>query len=62
MTVPQCVDSPGEGPAHGAQGWHVIVVIVLITVFVLACDSVSPEWLSAAAALIGVLAGSAQRN
>jgi hypothetical protein len=62
VTVPRCVDAPGEGPAHGATGWHAVVVIVLITVFVLACTSVSPEWLAAAAALIGVLAGSAQRT
>jgi hypothetical protein len=41
---------------------HVIVGMVLITVIVLACADVSPEWLSGAAALVGVLARRAQRG
>lgn len=62
MTVPQCVDSPGDGPVHGAQRWHVIVVTVTITVIVLACAGVSPDWLSGAAALVGVMTGSVQHR
>ncbi|QUC59016.1 hypothetical protein IOD14_20750 [Streptomyces sp. A2-16] len=62
MEVPQCVDAPGAGTAHDAKGLHVIVVMVLITVIVLACADVSPEWLSGAAALVGVLASKAQRG
>ena len=62
MSVPLCVDAPGEGPAHGAMGWHVIVVIVLITMLVLVNPGVSPEWLTAAAALVGAVAGPVQRS
>lgn len=54
MTVPLCVSAPGEGWAHGASGWHVIVVTVTITVAVLACAGVSPEWLTAVAAVASV--------
>jgi len=49
MTVPQCVNSPGNAPVHDVQRWHVIVVTVTITVVVLACAGVSPDWLSGVA-------------
>lgn len=62
MAVPQCVDAQGEGPAHGATRWHVVVIIVTITVIVLACADVSPEWLSGAAAMIGVLVKETQHS
>ncbi|MFI7399243.1 hypothetical protein ACIBW9_01900 [Streptomyces sp. NPDC049541] len=62
MTVPQCVHAPGEGPAHGAKGWHVVVTVTITVVVLASIGGVTPEWLSAAAALIGVLVGSAKRS
>ncbi|MEV1079904.1 hypothetical protein AB0I98_16905 [Streptomyces sp. NPDC050211] len=38
----------------GARGWRVIVAAVLILVIVLSCAGVSPEWVAASAALIGL--------
>lgn len=62
MTVPQCVDAPDDGPARGAKRWHVIVVVVSVTVIVLVRPGVSPEWFAAAAALIGAVAGPTRRS
>lgn len=55
MTVPHCVDAPDGGRAHGAEEWHVVVITVTITVIVSACAGVSPDWITAIAALVGVL-------
>lgn len=60
MTVPQYVDSPDGRRAHGAERWHIVVITVTITVLVLACAGLSPDWITAAAALVGVI-GSEQR-
>ncbi|WP_405655728.1 hypothetical protein [Streptomyces sp. RK9] len=51
MTVPQCVDAPDGGQAHGANAWHVVVITVITVVIVLACAGVTPEWITAAAAV-----------
>jgi hypothetical protein len=56
------VHAPASGPAHGAKGWHIVVVTVTITVIALACADVSPAWLSAAAAMVGVLLDGTQRS
>lgn len=55
MTVPQCVDAPDGGRAHGAEEWHVVVITVTITVIVLACAGLSPDWITAAAAVVAVI-------
>ncbi len=60
MTVPQCVDSPDGGRAHGAEQWHVVVITVTITVLMLACAGLSPDWITATAAVIAVI-GAEQR-
>ncbi|MFF8884066.1 hypothetical protein [Streptomyces flaveolus] len=52
MTVPQCVNSPGEELAHGVRQGRVSIVVVLIVVIVAGCAGVTPEWIAAAAALI----------
>ncbi|MFH8613063.1 hypothetical protein ACH4D5_36905 [Streptomyces sp. NPDC018029] len=61
MTVPQCVNAPDDGRAHGANELHVIVITVTITVIVLACAGVTPDWIAAAAALAGVTSRAAQK-
>jgi hypothetical protein len=61
MTVPQCVNAPGDGWAHGANEWHRVVIIVTITVIVTVCAGLSPEWITAAAALLAVLVVPEQR-
>ncbi|MYW62485.1 hypothetical protein GTY65_00050 [Streptomyces sp. SID8379] len=48
--------APDSGRTHGANEWHVIVITVTITVIVLACAGVSPDWIAAAAAVLGALA------
>lgn len=55
MTVPQCVDSPDEGRAHGAKQWDVIVITVTITVLALACAGLSPDWITATAAAVAAV-------
>jgi hypothetical protein len=55
MTV-QCGHAPDGGWAHGASEWHRVVIIVIITVIVTACAGLSPEWITAAAALLAVSA------
>ncbi|MFC8663971.1 hypothetical protein [Streptomyces sp. NPDC057199] len=56
MTVPHCVHAPGGGWAHGASEWHRVGIIVTITVIVTRCAGLSPETITAAAALLAVLA------
>lgn len=56
MNVPHCVNAPDDGQAHGANEWHVIVITVTITVIVLGCAGVSPDWIAATAALLAALA------
>jgi hypothetical protein len=56
------VNAPGDGSVHGAKGWRAVVVTVTVTVIVLVCAGVSPEWISADAALIGVLLNGTQRG
>ncbi|ATL26079.1 hypothetical protein [Streptomyces formicae] len=53
MTVPQCVNAPDDGRAHGAREWHVVVIAVIVTVIVLAHAGLSPDWIAASAALVG---------
>lgn len=52
MTVPQCVNYPGEELTHGAMQDRVSIVVVLIVVIVSGCAGVTPEWIAAAAALV----------
>lgn len=52
MSVPHCVNAPDSSQAHGAKEWHVVVITVTITVLVLGCAGVSPEWIAATAALL----------
>ncbi|GGY90031.1 hypothetical protein [Streptomyces poonensis] len=55
MTVPQCVHALGGDRTHGANGGHRLVVIVTITVIVTACAGLSPEWITAAAAMLAAI-------
>ncbi|MEU5900613.1 hypothetical protein [Streptomyces venezuelae] len=61
MTVPQCVNAPDDGWAHGANEWHIVVITVTIIVIVLGCAGVTPDWIITAATLVGVAAGAARR-
>ncbi len=61
MTVPLCVGYPEEGPAHGANEWHDVVITVTIIVIVTVCAGLSPDWITAAAALVTAAAASARR-
>ncbi|MFJ7496917.1 hypothetical protein ACIQZB_38400 [Streptomyces sp. NPDC097727] len=61
MTVPQCANAPNEGWAHGANEWHRVVIIVTITVIVMACARLNPDWITAAATLLAASAAPSLR-
>jgi hypothetical protein len=61
MTVPQCVNAPDDGWAHGANEWHRVVIIGTIVVIVTACAGLSADWIMAAAALLTAGVASSQR-
>lgn len=56
MTAPLCEAYPTLCATHGATRWHHIVITIVITVTVAGCAGMSPEWLTAIAALLAATA------
>lgn len=56
MTVPEYLHAPNCGPAHSPREWRITVITVIVTVVVLGCAGVSPEWIAATAGLLGAYA------
>lgn len=57
MNAPPCMAYPWSVPAHGASEWHTTVIVVTIIVIVSACAGLSPESVTAVAALIAAVRG-----
>ncbi len=57
MNAPPCMAYPHGVPAHGASQWHTTTIVVTIIVIVTACAGLSPECVTALAALITAVSG-----